>query len=175
MFRYQWDESKRAWFPMWDEDLIKSQQSAYGGAEGEDQLTQAGIRKNKRKVYTMDDEEPKKKPKQPSEPKKKANTSVYVTGLPVDVTAEEIKESFESMGLSWRTLPRGSRKLSFTTTRRGNSREMLSLTSRRNRWTSLLIFLMIVRFDTETLRIFGYQRQNLKKSRLSQLMNEGLS
>ncbi|KAI8850590.1 hypothetical protein BC829DRAFT_442165 [Chytridium lagenaria] len=37
--------------------------------------------------------------KAPSEPKKKANTSVYVTGLPVDVTAEEIKESFERYGI----------------------------------------------------------------------------
>ncbi|KAJ3108227.1 hypothetical protein HDU97_001761 [Phlyctochytrium planicorne] len=91
--KYIWDESQRAWFPMWDENLISQQQSAYGGNDD------------------PNEQEPKKKPKDKEPPKKKPITSVYVTGLPLDVTIEELKESFEKYGILMEDLATGQPKI----------------------------------------------------------------
>jgi len=94
---YEWDEDKKAWFPMWNEQLMASQQSAYS-VEGVDETEEVIKPKDKRKakIYTMEDESAKKKPKVE---KKKIVTSVYISGLPFDTTLEEMKEVFSKYGI----------------------------------------------------------------------------
>ncbi|KAJ3145448.1 hypothetical protein HDU89_007073 [Geranomyces variabilis] len=102
---YEWDNEKHAWFPMWDQDLVDSQQAAYGPTV----LEEAAPKRTKRKhVYTSDETQPKK-PK--AEAKKKPNTSVYVTGLPPDTTQEEVKEVFEKFGIIMEDLKTGKPKI----------------------------------------------------------------
>ncbi|KAJ3412965.1 hypothetical protein HDV05_008680 [Chytridiales sp. JEL 0842] len=104
--KYQWDPEKNAWFPMWDEALIESQQAAYAFPEPSAiETSQPALPptnpkgKNKRNFTgaSSSSSEPQKKPK--LEPKKKPNTSIYVTGLPPDVTFEDLKELFEKYGI----------------------------------------------------------------------------
>ncbi|KAJ3160447.1 hypothetical protein HDU86_000781 [Geranomyces michiganensis] len=102
---YEWDEEKHAWFPMWDQNLIDSQQAAYGPTVLEEAAPKRGKRKH---VYTSDETQPKK-PK--AEPKKKPNTSVYVTGLPPDTTEEEVKGVFEKFGIIMEDLKTGKPKI----------------------------------------------------------------
>ncbi|KAJ3045434.1 hypothetical protein HDV00_010304 [Rhizophlyctis rosea] len=97
---YEWDPEKNAWFPMYDENLIGLQQSVYS-VEGVDETAPvpAFERKGKRKkekVYTYDEPKPKK-PK--TEPKPRPITSVYVTGLPLDTTEEEVHDVFKTYGV----------------------------------------------------------------------------
>lgn len=94
---YEWDEDKKAWFPMWNEQLMASQQSAYS-VEGVDETEEVIKPKDKRKakIYTMEDESSNKKQKVE---KKKIVTSVYITGLPYDTTLEEMKEVFSKYGI----------------------------------------------------------------------------
>ncbi|KAJ1991031.1 hypothetical protein H4R33_001513 [Dimargaris cristalligena] len=74
---YEYDPQLAAWFPLWNEALVESQQSAYGGLE-----------------------EPNKRQHQ-SDPalKKNINRSIYVQGLPLDVTVAEIQETFGRFGI----------------------------------------------------------------------------
>ncbi|KAI8815639.1 nuclear mRNA splicing factor-associated protein [Fimicolochytrium jonesii] len=115
---YEWDEEKHAWFPMWDEALMQRQQAAYGTAEedvaseaatGDDTTTTTTKRKGKRKQVFTSDEPDRKKPK--AEPKKRPNTSVYVTGLPGDTTEEELKEAFERFGILMEDIKTGKPKI----------------------------------------------------------------
>ncbi|KAJ3015219.1 hypothetical protein HKX48_004707 [Thoreauomyces humboldtii] len=106
---YEWDEGKKAWFPMWNESLIESQQAAYGPTVVEEPKA-AGDKKGKRKQHVYTSDEPAGK-KAKGEPKKRANTSVYVTGLPTDATEEEMKEVFEKFGILMEDLTTGKPKI----------------------------------------------------------------
>ncbi|KAJ2552007.1 hypothetical protein GGH95_005838, partial [Coemansia sp. RSA 1836] len=82
---YEFDQSKGAWFPMWNETLVEQQQSAYGAtqltSEGVDAADQGGSRrKGKDSLRTRE------------------NTSVYISGLPSDTTEEEVGEYFSQCG-----------------------------------------------------------------------------
>ncbi|TPX30517.1 hypothetical protein SmJEL517_g05936 [Synchytrium microbalum] len=107
---YEYDQTKKAWYPRYDEKLVAEQQSIYGGNNDMIQSSlpsstaenaQAAIsnKSKKRKVYTMDEESKdankKKKPDQPP----KANTSIYVTGLPPNTDADEVKQVFSKYGI----------------------------------------------------------------------------
>ncbi|KAJ2480538.1 hypothetical protein EV174_003699 [Coemansia sp. RSA 2320] len=82
---YEYEPSKGAWFPMWNETLIEQQQSAYGAARlaAED----AG---------PADASEYKRKGKEAH--RRRENTSVYVSGLPLDTTESEVAEYFVQCG-----------------------------------------------------------------------------
>ncbi|KAJ1768851.1 hypothetical protein IW140_005447 [Coemansia sp. RSA 1813] len=81
--RYEYDQDKSAWFPMWNESLVAKQQSAYGTAE-QDMDSVTGIQGPKRKNRETVG--------------KRENTSVYVSGLPVDATENEVVEYFSQCG-----------------------------------------------------------------------------
>jgi len=71
---------------------VASQQSAYGGYDfpppkNTDSQSSADSSKNKRKEPEKDQESEKK------------NTVVYVSGLPLDITLDEVKETFEKCGI----------------------------------------------------------------------------
>ncbi|KAJ3058664.1 hypothetical protein HK102_010369, partial [Quaeritorhiza haematococci] len=110
---YEWDPEKNAWFPMWDENLIASQQAAYS-VEGVDETAPILKPGEKRKleqkqVYTSD--EPVNNKKKKTEPKKKPNRAIYVNGLPPDVTVDEVKEYFTKCGIIMEDVMTGEPKI----------------------------------------------------------------
>ncbi|KAJ2028158.1 hypothetical protein IWW57_002291 [Coemansia sp. S610] len=85
---YEFDLDKGAWFPMWNESLVEQQQSAYEGSaqqasDGADIVNQGG---HKRKGGGKDSH------------RQRENTSVYVSGLPLDATEDEVNEYFSQCG-----------------------------------------------------------------------------
>ncbi|KAJ2235880.1 hypothetical protein GGI13_008551, partial [Coemansia sp. RSA 455] len=83
---YEFDQSKGAWFPMWNESLVEQQQSAYEGSakqasDGADAADQGGSKRKGRDPH-----------------RQRENTSVYISGLPLDTTEEEVGEYFSQCG-----------------------------------------------------------------------------
>ncbi|KAJ2668479.1 hypothetical protein IWW42_005155 [Coemansia sp. RSA 1085] len=79
---YEYDNEKGAWFPMWNESLVEQQQSVYGT----ESLPEGDVdgRSGKRKL--------------PAQSKKRENTSIYISGLPLDATEDEVVEFFSQCG-----------------------------------------------------------------------------
>ncbi|KAI0081898.1 hypothetical protein K474DRAFT_1655770 [Panus rudis PR-1116 ss-1] len=106
----EYDTAKGSWVPVLDEDLVKAQQAAYS-VPGVDEETPAAPvlrRENKKRKEpedytssTLGSAGPSKKGKKDKMPaeRKSKNTAVYVTGLPLDATQEEIVERFSKFGL----------------------------------------------------------------------------
>ncbi|OAJ40716.1 hypothetical protein BDEG_24421 [Batrachochytrium dendrobatidis JEL423] len=115
---YTYDPTTRQWFPFFDEELIKAQQSAYytnvipscvmdPADEPESQpefnhhLDEHA--NEKRKSGTQPTQNLKrKKPKHSTldaQPKKRVNTAVYVTHLPHDTTVTELHDLFSKCGI----------------------------------------------------------------------------
>ncbi|KAI6093768.1 hypothetical protein F4821DRAFT_4952 [Hypoxylon rubiginosum] len=88
---FEWDGQLRRWIPVVDEELLAQQQSAYGGGATPDDDNDAQSNR-KRKNGSGDRQRPQKKQKQPPQPRQ--NTAIYVTGLPLDVTVDEVHEVF---------------------------------------------------------------------------------
>ncbi|CAJ2501757.1 Uu.00g046100.m01.CDS01 [Anthostomella pinea] len=87
---FEWDAQLKRWIPTLDEELLAQQQSAYaGGATSDD--SSSNNQTNKRKNGASSDR-PSKKQKAPPQPRQ--NTAIYVTGLPLDVTVDEVAEAF---------------------------------------------------------------------------------
>lgn len=98
---YEFDKELRRWVPIIDEDLIQQQQAGYFNQQqaGDDEAGPSqGNRKRSRENSEQSQERSKngnKRQKPAREPPApKANTAVYVTGLPLDVTVEEVHELF---------------------------------------------------------------------------------
>ncbi|KAJ2891273.1 hypothetical protein IWW38_003694 [Coemansia aciculifera] len=84
---YEYDLSKGAWFPMWNELLVERQQSAYGATQQASEST------------AVADDRGGSKRKGRDAVHKRENTSVYILGLPLDTTEEEAKfEGKEKQG-----------------------------------------------------------------------------
>lgn len=90
--RYEWSEGEKAWFPMYDEELVKLQQSVYGTAQPFDDPKVLQRRKK---------EELKEKQRQEREAQRaiRKNTAIYVSGLPSSATFEDIEEYFKKCGI----------------------------------------------------------------------------
>ncbi|KAI1345108.1 hypothetical protein F5Y15DRAFT_17754 [Xylariaceae sp. FL0016] len=91
---FEWDNTLKRWIPSIDEELIAQQQAAYGGAIVSDEDSSNGAHPNKKrkKGQANGGERPSKKQRQPPQPRQ--NTAIYVTGLPLDVTVDEVAEAF---------------------------------------------------------------------------------
>ena len=100
---YEFDDALKRWVPVLDEELAAQQAAAYRVAGVDEEETVEQMRKRKREEERMhvngEDEggravkQPKaKKAKGPAKPRE--NTAVYVTGLPLDVTVEEVAGVF---------------------------------------------------------------------------------
>ncbi|KAK8873236.1 hypothetical protein PGQ11_003750 [Apiospora arundinis] len=85
---FEFDSQLKRWIPIFDEDLVAQQQRAYGApnADPADDETTAQPSSRKRKNGGAKNDRPPKKPRQ--------NTAVYVTGLPLDVTVDEVHDAF---------------------------------------------------------------------------------
>ncbi|EPE25238.1 RNA-binding, RBD [Glarea lozoyensis ATCC 20868] len=95
---YEFDDAIKRWIPVVDEALLEQQQKAYQ-VEGVDESEPVDALKRKRKKEYVNGEDEggreKKAPKKTKAPlPPKANTAVYVTGLPFDVTIPEVHEVF---------------------------------------------------------------------------------
>jgi len=101
---YEWDASKRAWFPKLDEDFMATYQLSYGfnpdGTKNENPL----------KFDDEEDDEEEVKPEEPKEKEKnkkptwfevdeKNNTKVYVSKLPCDMTEDEFIDLMQKCGM----------------------------------------------------------------------------
>ncbi|KAI1082832.1 hypothetical protein F5B20DRAFT_530577 [Whalleya microplaca] len=108
---FEWDAQLKRWIPSIDEELLAQQQSAYGldttttTAPEDDDRNGGGNRKRKKgQGANGSSEDPssssggnpraraQKKPRPPPQPRQ--NTAIYVTGLPLDVTVEEVHAAF---------------------------------------------------------------------------------
>ncbi|GAA5805590.1 hypothetical protein HPULCUR_011110 [Helicostylum pulchrum] len=113
---YEYDENVGAWFPMYDEKLMEAQASVYAVPGVEENVVIKPKEKKKRAAtYDLqandDNTEAESSKKVKREPVKKAITSVYVTGIPPDVTVEEMKTTFSKCGVIMEDLETGEPKI----------------------------------------------------------------
>ncbi|KAJ1926363.1 hypothetical protein IWQ60_003849 [Tieghemiomyces parasiticus] len=96
---YEYDPDRAAWFPMWNEALVESQQSAYGTAIPSHEIAESASDKRKRLLETQSTKTTKRKINSAGETQKPPVKSVYIQGLPTDVTVDELKATFSRFGL----------------------------------------------------------------------------
>ncbi|GBB86581.1 hypothetical protein RclHR1_00130022 [Rhizophagus clarus] len=109
----QFEEDQQKWTQIDEDLLLKLQQSAYSVPGVNESEPAVPLKRGKRNnVYTSNDtEQDSKKQKQNNQKKKPVNTSVYVTGLPPDVTVEELAEVFSKYGVLMEDLVSGGPKI----------------------------------------------------------------
>ncbi|XP_076754489.1 RRM1_TatSF1_like and RRM2_TatSF1_like domain-containing protein barc [Xylocopa sonorina] len=101
---YFWDKEKNAWFPKVDEDFMARYQMNYGFTDAsrvetkvvQEPQPQTKVDKEKKKL------EAKRKAQEPPtwfEVDEAHNTAIYVSGLPLDITMEELIALFNKCGL----------------------------------------------------------------------------
>ncbi|RIA88218.1 hypothetical protein C1645_713419 [Glomus cerebriforme] len=98
----QFDEDQQQWTQIDEDLLLRLQQSAYSvpGVNESEPAVPLKKRGKRKPVFTSNDsDQDSKKQKQNNQKKKPVNTSVYVTGLPPDVTVEELAEVFSKYGV----------------------------------------------------------------------------
>ncbi len=100
---YEFDDVLKRWVPILDEDLMAQQAAAYKveGVNEEETVEEARKRKREEaRAWVNGEDEGGRAVKPASKKQKKApgpprqNTAVYVTGLPLDVTIDEVAEVF---------------------------------------------------------------------------------
>ncbi|RDW88939.1 hypothetical protein BP6252_00971 [Coleophoma cylindrospora] len=95
---YEFDDAIRRWIPVVDEALLEEQQRAYAVQGVDEEEPVDALRKKRKKEYVNGEEEGGRMAKAPKKQKTplppRANTAVYVTGLPLDCTVEEVAAVF---------------------------------------------------------------------------------
>ncbi|KAI2614602.1 uncharacterized protein GGS25DRAFT_472415 [Hypoxylon fragiforme] len=92
---FEWDSQLKRWIPVLDEELLAQQQSAYGGgATPEDDSNPPNKKRKKDQAANGPRDQGRRQKKQKQPPQPRQNTAVYVTGLPLDVTVDEVQEVF---------------------------------------------------------------------------------
>ncbi|KAI0164812.1 hypothetical protein GGR57DRAFT_450631 [Xylariaceae sp. FL1272] len=108
---FEWNDTFRRWMPFVDEEIlaqqVAQQQSAYGGPAS---ATEDGTNANR----------PSKKRKR-APPPPRQNTAIYVTGLPLDVTVDEVAEAFSrKCGVIAEEIDSGRPRIKLYTDDKGN-------------------------------------------------------
>ncbi|KAJ1978104.1 hypothetical protein H4R35_002039 [Dimargaris xerosporica] len=105
---YEYDNERGAWFPMWNDALIESQQSVYATEESpalpgidNTQASAAATSKEvrKRKREQMKAEKRAKRLEAKPADVKPPTKSIYIQGLPLDVSVDELAQVFGRFGL----------------------------------------------------------------------------
>ena len=95
---YEFDEAIKRWIPTLDEALLEEQQKAYRVAGVDESEPVAAQRRKRKKEYVNGEDEDGRAAKAPKKARAplppRANTAVYVTGLPHDVTVAEVADVF---------------------------------------------------------------------------------
>ncbi|KAI0003982.1 hypothetical protein F4779DRAFT_79831 [Xylariaceae sp. FL0662B] len=122
---FEWDAQLKRWIPSIDEELLAQQQSAYGGgAATDDSSSNQNIKKRKKGQANGSEDpgsrpRPQKKQRQPPQPRQ--NTAIYVTGLPLDVTVDEVHEVFsKKCGVIAEEIDSGRPRIKLYTDDKGN-------------------------------------------------------
>ncbi|KYM94285.1 HIV Tat-specific factor 1 like protein [Cyphomyrmex costatus] len=105
---YFWDKEKNAWFPKVDEDFMAKYQMSYGFTNTDTPQPESPEPKQPQPVQKSKEEkeqrrvEAKRKAQEPPtwfEVDEAHNTAIYVSGLPLDITIEELTQLFTKCGL----------------------------------------------------------------------------
>jgi len=105
---YFWDKEKNAWFPKVDEDFMARYQMTYGFTDN----STSQPKSPEPKELSLSEKTKEEKEQRKAEAKRKAqepptwfevdeahNTAIYVSGLPLDITIEELTQLFAKCGL----------------------------------------------------------------------------
>ncbi|RWA14317.1 hypothetical protein EKO27_g794 [Xylaria grammica] len=120
---FEWDVRLKRWIPIIDEELFAQQQSAYGGRDGEasddnSSITSSSHTNRKRKNGSAEQRSNKR---QRAPPPPRQNTAVYVTGLPLDATVDEVHEVFSrKCGVIAEEIDSGRPRIKLYTDDKGN-------------------------------------------------------
>ncbi|KAI0200215.1 hypothetical protein F4808DRAFT_172561 [Astrocystis sublimbata] len=120
---FEWDRQLKRWIPISiDQDLLAQQQSAYGGASAsstDDHNSNTSDRKRKSDNPRGASNNKRQKAKAPAAPRQ--NTAVYVTGLPLDATVDEVHEVFSrKCGVVAEEIDSGRPRIKLYTDDKGN-------------------------------------------------------
>lgn len=107
---YFWDREKNAWFPKVDEDFMAKYQMSYGFSDtnipqpkpSEPQPQPPPPRQKTKEEKEQRKLEAKRKAQEPPtwfEVDEAHNTAIYVSGLPLDITIDELTQLFTKCGL----------------------------------------------------------------------------
>ncbi|KAB8291272.1 hypothetical protein EYC80_009958 [Monilinia laxa] len=95
---FEFDDAIKRWIPILDEALLEEQQKAYRVSGVDENEPVDAIKRKRKKEYVNGEDEGGRMVKAPKKAKAplppRANTAVYVTGLPSDATVEEVHEVF---------------------------------------------------------------------------------
>ncbi|KAH8802039.1 hypothetical protein F5882DRAFT_447992 [Hyaloscypha sp. PMI_1271] len=95
---FEFDDAIKRWIPVVEEALLEEQQKAYRVSGVDEAEPVEALKRKRKKEYVNGEDEGGRAAKVPKKTKAplppRANTAVYVTGLPHDVTVEEVREAF---------------------------------------------------------------------------------
>ncbi|PMD64113.1 uncharacterized protein K444DRAFT_555745 [Hyaloscypha bicolor E] len=95
---FEFDDTIKRWIPVVEEALLEEQQKAYRVSGVDEAEPVEALKRKRKKEYVNGEDEGGRAAKVPKKTKAplppRANTAVYVTGLPHDVTVEEVREVF---------------------------------------------------------------------------------
>ncbi|KAI1434589.1 hypothetical protein GGR50DRAFT_661631 [Xylaria sp. CBS 124048] len=113
---FEWDAQLKRWIPSVDEELLAQQQLAYGiGASDDNDTNQPG----KKRKNGSGEQRSSKRQRAPPPPRQ--NTAIYVTGLPLDVTVDEVQEVFSrKCGVIAEEIDSGRPRIKLYTDDKGN-------------------------------------------------------
>ncbi|KAI0817548.1 hypothetical protein GGR55DRAFT_620987 [Xylaria sp. FL0064] len=113
---FEWDPQLKRWVASIDEELMAQQQSAYGGSRGgasDDNSSATNNHANRKRKNGSAEQHANKRQRQ--------NTAIYVTGLPLDVTVDEVHEVFSrKCGVIAEEIDSGRPRIKLYTDDKGN-------------------------------------------------------
>ncbi|KAL7629371.1 hypothetical protein AAE478_000891 [Parahypoxylon ruwenzoriense] len=133
---FEWDAQLKRWIPVVDEELLAQQQSAYGGgADDNSSSTNSNNIPNKKRkngqgnglgvdysgTHPARQQQQRPQKRQKQQPQPRQNTAIYVTGLPLDVTVDEVHEVFSrKCGVIAEEIDSGRPRIKLYTDDKGN-------------------------------------------------------
>ncbi|KAL7747886.1 hypothetical protein RI367_006821 [Sorochytrium milnesiophthora] len=112
---FEWDDVRGGWFPVLTEAVLEQQQSAYHDPESASSSQSVLPPSLKRKLLQSEREKAKASKPKVEPVRKTANTSIYVTGLPLDATATEVHDVFSKYGIIMEDIATGQPKVKLYT------------------------------------------------------------
>jgi HIV Tat-specific factor 1 len=113
---FEFDAQLKRWIPSIDDDELQQRQAYGGGLDVDDSDETNPSKKRKKDGEGTQRPQKKQKPQQPRQ-----NTAIYVTGLPLDVTVDEVHEVFsKKCGVVAEEIDSGRPRIKLYTDSEGN-------------------------------------------------------